>query len=73
MNVSNPGNPRASQQSPWWRRSAAADSGRQADDGRWATIRYALESNGRTVRLCAITLVAAAPPAMIALLLGLHH
>jgi hypothetical protein len=28
----------------------------------WETIRYALESNARTVRLCAIMLVASVPP-----------
>jgi len=57
----------------WQRLSAAANPKCQADAGQWATIRYALDSNGRTVRLCAITLVAGVPPAVITLLLGLHH
>jgi len=36
---------------------------------RWETIRYALESNARTARLCMIMLVAAVPPGLLALLL----
>jgi hypothetical protein len=27
------------------------------DDGRWPTIRYALDSNARTIRLCCILLI----------------
>jgi hypothetical protein len=72
MSVLSPGNPRANQR-PTRRPNATVNSERQADAGRWATIRYALDSNGRTVRLCAITLVAGTPPAVIMLLLGLHH
>jgi len=73
MNVSSPGSPRYNQPPRWRRRDAMADSACQANAGRWATIRYALDSNSRTVRLCAITLVAAAPPAVVTLLFGLHH
>jgi hypothetical protein len=32
------------------------------DAGRWETIRYALDSNARTFRLCLIWLVTIAPP-----------
>ena len=32
------------------------------DSGRWETIRYALDSNARTLRLCLIWLVAIASP-----------
>ena len=56
-----------------WRRYHAADVRREPDGGRWGTIRYALDSTGRTVRLCAITLVAGTPPAVVTLLLGFHH
>jgi hypothetical protein len=35
---------------------------------RWETIRYALDSTSRTVRLCAILLVASIPPCVIAVL-----
>ena len=72
MSVPIRGNPGDSQL-PTRRHSAATDSERDADAGRWATIRYALDSAGRTVRLCVITLVAGAPPALIALIVGLHH
>ena len=38
------------------------------DSGRWETIRYALESNARTFRLCLIGLVAVAAPVAGALI-----
>jgi hypothetical protein len=38
--------------------------------GRWATIRYALDSTPRTVRLCVIFLVAGAPVSSLLLLLA---
>jgi hypothetical protein len=44
-----------------------------APDGRWETIRYALDSNPRTFRLCLIIIVLAASSAltvMIALRFG---
>lgn len=34
---------------------------------KWETIRYALDSNVRTVRLCVIMLVASVPPGLLAL------
>lgn len=73
MNVTCTGNPWHNRPPNFRRRRTEADLRRRADDDRWATIRYALDSNGRTVRLCVITLVAAAPPAVITLLLGLQH
>jgi hypothetical protein len=73
MSVPSPGNQRHNRPSTSGHCGAAADLGRQAEAGRWATIRYALDSKGRTLRLCVITLVAAAPPAMITLLLDFHH
>jgi hypothetical protein len=36
---------------------------------RWDTIRYAIDSNARTVRLCAIVLVASIPPGLLILLI----
>ena len=42
---------------------------RQAAANRWRTIHYALGSTARTVRLCMIMLVAAVPPALVALLI----
>ena len=38
------------------------------DGGRWETIRYALESNARTFRLCLIWLVATAAPVAAAVI-----
>lgn len=38
---------------------------------RWETIRYAIDSTPRTVRLCTILLVASVPPSLIIVLL--HH
>jgi hypothetical protein len=73
MSAKCPGNPRYNRPPTLRRRRAATDPGLRADGDRWATIRYALDSNGRTVRLCVITLVAAVPPAVITLLLELHH
>jgi hypothetical protein len=73
MSAPSPDGPRHNQPQAWRRRHAAAYSRRWTDAGRWATIYYALDSTGRTVRLCAITLVAATPPAVVTLLLGLHH
>jgi hypothetical protein len=73
MSVSSSDDSRHSQL-PTWRRCHVADKpGHQTDAGRWGTIRYALDSTGRTARLCAITLVAGTPPAVITLLLGFHH
>ena len=37
--------------------------------GRWATIRYALDSNARTVRLCVILLISSS--AVVLALIGL--
>lgn len=45
---------------------------RQAAEGRWETIRYALDSTSRTVRLCVIMLVVSIPPGAFTLLL-IHH
>jgi hypothetical protein len=73
MSVPSPGSPRHSQPPAWRRDSAMTDSGRQAGASRWATIRYAIDSNSRTVRLCTIMLVAGFPPAVVTWLLGLHH
>ena len=38
------------------------------DGGRWETIRYALDSNARTFRLCLICLVVIVAPAVAAAL-----
>jgi len=73
MSTPCPGSPRHTRPPKMRRLHATADLGGRADGGRWATIRYALDSNGRTVRLCAITLVAAAPPAVTMFLLGFRH
>ena len=35
---------------------------RRGSSTRWDTIRYALDSNARTLRLCLILLVASIPP-----------
>jgi hypothetical protein len=46
-------------------------SGRRVNQGaahRWETIRYALESNARTARLCVIMLVASIPPGLLMML-----
>jgi len=40
---------------------------RQASAFGWATIRYALDSNARTVRLCAIMLARSVPLALLLL------
>jgi hypothetical protein len=45
---------------------------RQAAEGRWETIRYALDSTSRTVRLCVIMLVVSTPPGALTVLL-MHH
>lgn len=45
---------------------------RQAAEGRWETIRYALDSTSRTVRLCVIVLVLSIPPGAFTVLL-IHH
>jgi hypothetical protein len=73
MIVPSPDDPRQSQSPRRGRCHAEAGFRRQTDVGRWGTIRYALDSTGRTVRLCAITLVAGTPPAVVTLLLGFHH
>jgi len=73
MCVPSPDDSRHSQSPTWRHHHTAAEAGRQTDVGRWGTIRYALDSPGRTVRLCAITLVAGTPPAVVTLLLGFHH
>jgi hypothetical protein len=73
MSVSSSDDPRHSQPPTWRLHRAATEAGHQTDAGRWGTIRYALDSTGRTARLCAITLVAGTPPAVITLLLGFHH
>jgi hypothetical protein len=73
MSATCPGNQPYNRPPTLRHRRAAADRGRRADGDRWATIRYALDSNGRTVRLCVITLAAAVPPGVITLLLGFHH
>ena len=49
--------------------SPGGDRQRQDAANRWATIRYALDNNARTVRLCVIMLVAGIPPGLIALLI----
>lgn len=72
MSQTRPGRPRHDRPPALRHRRAPDDPGHRADSDRWATIRYALDSNSRTVRLCAITLAAAAPPAVITLLMGLH-
>lgn len=42
--------------------------------GRWETIRYALDSNARTFRLCLILLVAAVSPVAAAVAaVMIHH
>ena len=42
-------------------------------DGRWETIRYALDSNARTFRLCLIFLVTIASPVAAAVAAVLIH
>jgi hypothetical protein len=37
------------------------------DDGRWATIKYALDSNARTLRLCLIWVVVIVAPVVATL------
>jgi hypothetical protein len=56
------------------RSPASADKAALGDStDRWATIRYAIDSTGRTVRLCVIMLVAWVLPAVITLLLGVRR
>jgi hypothetical protein len=44
------------------------------DDGRWETIRYAIDSNARTLRLCLIWAVAiASPVAVTVITLMIRH
>jgi hypothetical protein len=43
------------------------------DGGRWATVRYALDSNARTFRLCLILLVTAISPVAVAVAAVLIH
>lgn len=44
------------------------------DNGRWETIKYAIDSNARTIRLCVIGLVlAVAPVAAGAVVLLMRH
>jgi hypothetical protein len=44
------------------------------DDGKWATIRYALDSNARTLRLCLIWAVVIVSPALVTVItLLLRH
>jgi hypothetical protein len=38
---------------------------------KWGTIRYALDSNARTLRLCLVMLAASIPPGLVVLLLTL--
>jgi hypothetical protein len=73
MSTLSSGNQRHDRQSTSRPCGTTVEPRRQADTGRWSTIRYALDSNSRTVRLCVIALVTAAPPAIITLLLGFHH
>jgi hypothetical protein len=40
-------------------------------DGRWKTIRYALDSNARTIRLCCIWVVMIGSPILAAAATGL--
>jgi hypothetical protein len=42
---------------------------RQVVANKWETIRYALDSTARTVRLCIIVLVASVPPGILAFLI----
>jgi hypothetical protein len=44
-----------------------------AGGGRWETIRYAVDSNARTFRLCLILIVAAAAPCLGAVAAVLIH
>ena len=73
MSVPSPSSLRHSEQLTPQRDRAADSTGLRTDATRWTTIRYALDSTARTVRLCAIILVAGVPPVVIALALGLHH
>jgi hypothetical protein len=41
--------------------------------GRWETIRYALDSNARTFRLCLILVVAAVAPCLATVAAALIH
>jgi hypothetical protein len=43
------------------------------DGGRWETVRYALDSNARTFRLCLILLVLAISPIAAAVAVVLIH
>jgi hypothetical protein len=49
-------------------RTAAGIDPPRVTDNRWRTIRYAIGSNARTVRLCIIILVAGVPVDTFALL-----
>jgi len=73
MSATCPDKPASTRPPALRRRRAAADTRCRADHDRWVTIRYALDSNARTVRLCIITVVTAVPPAVITWLLGLRH
>jgi hypothetical protein len=44
---------------------------RQAEQGKWEIIRYAIDSTPRTIRLCVILLAASIPPGLVALII--HH
>jgi hypothetical protein len=46
------------------------EQGSAAAGNRWGTIRYALDSNARTLRLILIMLAASVPPGLFALLIG---
>ena len=44
---------------------------RQIAASKWGTIRYAIGSTARTIRLCTIILVTSIPPGLVALII--HH
>ena len=62
--------PRPSQRSVSGRDPRSGAESYQGTENRWRTIRYAISSNARTVRLCVIMLIAAIPADVFMLL---HH
>ena len=49
--------------------SAPAPRGQRHAGCRWDTVRYALDSNARTMRLCLIVIVLSIPPGLLMLLI----
>jgi hypothetical protein len=45
-----------------------SDEFRQAGQGKWEIIQYAIDSTPRTIRLCVILIAASIPPGLITLI-----